>query len=144
MEYINEEKLTQNQKKLLDLKIRLVKAYFEFNFSLTGFNYLNDNKLDQKSKDRIFMDSYLSLMTDNLLDFVKKIDKKQINSLTYEKDDISIVNFLKGLEDIKKLDDEEIKVQKTRIEKKIKKIKGAANDIEYILLGSLPRNYYRS
>lgn len=144
MEYINEEKLTQNQKKLLDLKIRLVKAYFEFNFSLTGFNYLNDNKLDQKSKDRIFMDSYLSLMTDNLLDFVKKIDKKQINSLTYEKEDISIVNFLKGLEDIKKLDDEEIKVQKTRIEKKIKKIKGAANDIEYILLGSLPRNYYRS
>lgn len=90
------------------------------------------------------MDSYLSLMTDNLLDFVKKIDKKQINSLTYEKEDISIVNFLKGLEDIKKLDDEEIKVQKTRIEKKIKKIKGAANDIEYILLGSLPRNYYRS
>lgn len=144
MEYIKEEKLTQNQKNLLDLKIRLVKAYFEFNFCLTGFNYLNDENLDQKSKDRIFMDSYLSLTDDKLYDFVEKIDKNKTNSLTYKKDDISIVNFLKELDHIKKLDDEEVKIQKTRIEKKIKKIKGAANDIEYILLGSLPRNYYRS
>ena len=90
------------------------------------------------------MDSYLSLTDDKLYDFVEKIDKNKTNSLTYKKDDISIVNFLKELDHIKKLDDEEVKIQKTRIEKKIKKIKGAANDIEYILLGSLPRNYYRS
>ncbi|MSS77266.1 hypothetical protein HV819_02845 [Anaerococcus sp. AGMB00486] len=145
MDYINRNNLTQNQIKLMDLKVRLVKAFFELNFSITGYNKLSQKSYDSKSSsDRIFMDSYIYLSKDRLFDFVYKFDKNKLDNFSYNPNDPSIASFLKEIEDIKKLDDDEIKILKTKIERRIKKIEGAANDIEYMLLGSLPKNYYKS
>lgn len=145
MDYINRNNLTQNQIKIMDLKVRLAKALFELNFSITGFNNLNQNTYDSKSSiDRILMDSYIYSSKDSFFDFVDKFDKNKLNNFSYNPKDPFISSFLKEIEDIKKLDDDEIKNLKTKIERRIKKIEGAANDIEYILLGSLPRNYYKS
>ena len=128
----------------MDLKIRLIKAEYELNFYLTGYENLNQSYDDKKKLDRIFMDSYISLIDHDLYDFVDKIDKNNNTLEAYDKDDIKIKNFLKSLEDIKNLDDNEIKKQKGRIKKKIRKMELATSEIEYVLLGSLPRNYYSS
>lgn len=145
MVYINRNNLTQNQIKIMDLKVRLAKAICELNFSLTGFNNFNQKAYDSKcSSDRIFMDSYIYSSKDSFYDFVDKFDKNKLNDFPYNPKDPSIANFLKEIDEIKKLDDYELKSLKTKIERRIKKIEGAANDIEYLLLASLPKNHYKS
>ena len=138
----NTDNLTQNQKNLLDLKIRLIKAEYELNFYLTGYENLSQFYDDKEKLDRIFVDSYVSLMDHNLYDFVEKIDRIKESDFFYKTDDRKIQNFLKSLEDIKNLDDDEIIKQKGRIKNRIRKMEMAASEIEYVLLGSLPRNYY--
>lgn len=144
MVYINRDKLSQNQKKLMDLKIRLIKACYELNFSLTGYDNLSQCFFDSKRlSDRIFMDSYVHLSEDRLFDFVDKIYNKKLSDFSYNPKDPSIAGFLKEIEEIKKLDDDEVRILNRKIEKGIKKIEGAASEIEYILLGSLPLNNYK-
>lgn len=142
MDLIDENNLTKNQKNLLDLKIRLIKAEYELNFYLTGYENLSQFYDDKEKLDRIFVDSYVSLRDHNLYDFVEKIDRIKESDFFYKTDDRKIQNFLKSLEDIKNLDDDEIIKQKDRIKNRIRKMKMAASEIEYVLLGSLPRNYY--
>lgn len=142
MDLIDENNLTKNQKNLLDLKIRLIKAEYELNFYLTGYENLSQFYDDKEKLDRIFVDSYVSLMDHNLYDFVEKIDRIKESDFLYKTDDRKIQNFLKSLEDIKNLDDDEIIKQKDRIKNRIRKMKMATSEIEYVLLGSLPRNYY--
>lgn len=142
MDLIDENNLTKNQKNLLDLKIRLIKAEYELNFYLTGYENLSQFYDDKEKLDRIFVDSYVSLRDHNLYDFVEKIDRIKESDFSYKTDDSKIQNFLKSLEDIKNLDDDEIIKQKGRIKNRIRKMEMAASEIEYVLLGSLPRNYY--
>lgn len=142
MDLIDENNLTKNQKNLLDLKIRLIKAEYELNFYLTGYENLGQFYDDKEKLDRIFVDSYVSLRDHNLYDFVEKIDRIKESDFFYKTDDRKIQNFLKSLEDIKNLDDDEIIKQKGRIKNRIRKMEMAASEIEYVLLGSLPRNYY--
>ena len=142
MDLIDENNLTKNQKNLLDLKIRLIKAEYELNFYLTGYENLSQFYDDKEKLDRIFVDSYVSLRDHNLYDFVEKIDRIKESDFSYKTDDRKIQNFLKSLEDIKNLDDDEIIKQKGRIKNRIRKMEMAASEIEYVLLGSLPRNYY--
>ena len=142
MDLIDENNLTKNQKNLLDLKIRLIKAEYELNFYFTGYENLSQFYDDKEKLDRIFVDSYVSLRDHNLYDFVEKIDRIKESDFFYKTDDRKIQNFLKSLEDIKNLDDDEIVKQKGRIKNRIRKMEMAASEIEYVLLGSLPRNYY--
>lgn len=142
MDLIDENNLTKNQKNLLDLKIRLIKAEYKLNFYLTGYENLSQFYDDKEKLDRIFVDSYVSLRDHNLYDFVEKIDRIKESDFFYKTDDRKIQNFLKSLEDIKNLDDDEIVKQKGRIKNRIRKMEMAASEIEYVLLGSLPRNYY--
>ncbi|WP_049691297.1 hypothetical protein [Anaerococcus jeddahensis] len=142
MDLIDENNLTKNQKNLLDLKIRLIKAEYELNFYLTGYENLSQFHDDKEKLDRLFVDSYVSLRDHKLYDFVEKIDRIKESDFSYKKDNRKIQNFLKSLEDIKNLDDDEIIKQKGRIKNRIRKMEMAASEIEYVLLGSLPRNYY--
>ena len=142
MDLIDENNLTKNQKNLLDLKIRLIKAEYELNFYLTGYENLSQFYDDKEKLDRLFVDSYVSLRDHKLYDFVEKIDRIKESDFSYKKDNRKIQNFLKSLEDIKNLDDDEIIKQKGRIKNRIRKMEMAASEIEYVLLGSLPRNYY--
>ena len=142
MGVFDENNLTKNQKNLMELKIRLIKAEFELNFYLTGYENLNQFYNDKNKLNRIFMDSYISLMGHNPYDFVEKIDKFTDLNFSYKKDDIKIKNLLKSFDDIKDLDDKEIIKQKGRIKRRIRKMELAASEIENVLLSSLPRNYY--
>ena len=142
MDLIDENNLTKNQKNLLDLKIHLIKAEYELNFYLTGYEKLSQFYDDKNKLDRLFVDSYISLRDHNLYDFVEKIDKIKKSDFSYKTKDRKIKNILKSLEDIKNLDDDEIIKQKGRIKKRIRKMEMATSDIEYVLLGFLPRNYY--
>ncbi|MFR2716856.1 MAG: YdbC family protein [Anaerococcus obesiensis] len=139
MDLIDENNLTKNQKNLLDLKIRLIKAEYELNFYLTGYENLSQFYDDKEKLDRIFVDSYVSLRDHNLYDFVEKIDRIKESDFSYKTDDRKIQNFLKSLEDIKNLDDDEIIKQKGRIKNRIRKMEMATSEIEYVLLGSLPK-----
>lgn len=142
MGVFDENNLTKNQKNLMELKIRLIKAEFELNFYLTGYENLNQFYDDKNKLNRIFMDSYISLMDHNPYDFVEKIDKFTDLNFSYKKDDIKIKNLLKSFDDIKDLDDKEIIKQKGRIKRRIRKMELAASEIENVLLSSLPRSYY--
>lgn len=142
MGVFDENNLTKNQKNLMELKIRLIKAEFELNFYLTGYENLNQFYNDKNKLNRIFMDSYISLMDHNPYDFVEKIDKFTDLNFSYKTDDIKIKNLLKSFYDIKDLDDKEIIKQKGRIKRRIRKMELAASEIENVLLSSLPRNYY--
>ena len=128
MDLIDENNLTKNQKNLLDLKIRLIKAESELNFYLTGYENLSQFYDDKEKLDRIFVDSYVSLRDHNLYDFVEKIDRIKESDFSYKTDD--------------RKDDDEIIKQKGRIKNRIRKMEMATSEIEYVLLGSLPRNYY--
>ncbi|MDU3687599.1 MAG: hypothetical protein E7G18_02800, partial [Anaerococcus hydrogenalis] len=108
MGVFDENNLTKNQKNLMELKIRLIKAEFELNFYLTGYENLNQFYNDKNKLNRIFMDSYISLMDHNPYDFVERIDKFTDLNFSYKTDDIKIKNLLKSFDDIKDLDDKEI------------------------------------
>lgn len=141
------ELLDFDQKNLIDLKIKQAKVEFELNFSILSYENLVKLQAFDKEKysNSVFIQAYVIMRNNNsMYKFIQKANSDNIYSLSYNSDDREIINFLKDIESLKKLDEKEIKNQKIKIKKDIVKLEGAISEIEDMMLESLPRNSYSS
>lgn len=133
------------QKNLIDLKIRQAKAELELNFSIMTFENLQKMEtFDNKYKSSAFLQAYFILKKNELFQFVEKANSDNISQLSIGCEDEDVVNFLRSIDSVTKLDEDELVDEKRKTRKNIRKLEEAIEELDYLLLESLPKNHYSS
>lgn len=140
------ERLDYNHKNLIDLRIKQAKREFELNFSILSFeNFERMQLLNKKHTNSAFVQAYFIVKNNNeLFKFLEKANSDNIYTLSYDSNNKNITNFLKKIDFLVKLSDNDILSVRNKIKKDIRKLEGAISEIEDMMLESLPINNYRS
>ncbi|MGO3018603.1 MAG: hypothetical protein ACTIH2_05555 [Anaerococcus sp.] len=137
--------LNYTQKNLIDLVIRQTKAELELNFSIMSFENLQKmENNDDRYKSSAFLQAYFILKNNELFQFVEKANSDNIEKISCNCKDEGVANFLKSVYSLTELEDEEIANEKKKIRRNIIKLEKAIEELDYIMLESLPKNHYSS
>lgn len=130
-------------KNLIDLRIKQTRAEFEFNFSI--LSYENLAKMGSRDRNSAFLVSYYFLKNnDELFNFIQKANSDNIYKLSSNSKDEKVQCFLKKIDALMTLKDDEVMIETNKTMKEIKKLEGAISEIEDMVLENMPSNYLKS
>ena len=133
------------QKNLIDLKIKQARTELELNFSLMTLENLQKMEyFDDKYKSSAFLQAYFILKKNELFQFVEKANSDNIDKISCDCKDKKVSNFLKSIDSVAELDEEELVNEKKKIRKNIKKLEEAIEELDHIILEALPILLYSS
>lgn len=133
------------QKKLIDLKIKQAKTELKLNFSIMSLeNMQRFNYLDKKYRSCAFLQAYFILKKNELFRFIENANAENIDKISFDIHNEQVINFLKNIDSLTKLGEIELNCEKNKIRKNIRKLEEAIEELDYMILESLPKNNYSS
>ncbi|MDD7305796.1 MAG: hypothetical protein PUG67_04320 [Peptoniphilaceae bacterium] len=133
------------QNDLIDLKIKQARIELELNFSIMSFENMQKKEFScDKFKSSAFLQAYFLLKKNGLFQFVEKANSSNIGQISCKFKDEKVAYFLKTIDSVIKLDEEELVNENKKIRRNIRKMEEAIEELDYMMLKALPKNNYSS